>query len=89
MLAIVLSLTALPAYSSHLEGLGDAFTYQGRLIDSEAAADGLYDFSFTLYPAQGEGDPLGESPVELTGVEVIDGYFTVELDFGEVFDGRQ
>ena len=31
------------------EPVGTAFTYQGRLIDSNNAADGLYDFQFKLF----------------------------------------
>ena len=33
------------------EPMGTAFTYQGRLIDANNAADGLYDFQFKLYDA--------------------------------------
>ena len=85
---IVLSIALLPANFTHAEGIGTSFTYQGRLIDSEAAADGLYGFSFALYVSNEGGDPVAPEPIELKNVEVIDGYFTVELDFGEVFDGQ-
>ena len=33
--------------------LGTAFTYQGRLMDGEVAAEGTYDLRFTLYDADG------------------------------------
>ena len=67
--------------------VGTAFTYQGRLIDANSAADGLYDFAFKLYDANVGGGKVG-SDVNLAEVDVIDGYFTVELDFGsDVFDG--
>lgn len=66
--------------------LGNSFTYQGRLIDADQAADGLYDFQFKLFDAVSGGDKLG-SDVNKADVDVIDGYFTVELDFGNVFDG--
>ncbi|MHC4744325.1 MAG: tail fiber protein, partial [Planctomycetota bacterium] len=86
---IVLSVAVLLPGFAHGEGIGTAFTYQGRLIDGEATADGLYGFSFALYELAEGGDPVVAEPIELKNVEVIDGYFTVELDFGEVFNGRQ
>jgi len=68
--------------------MGTAFTYQGRLIDSNTAADGEYDFEFELYDAPFAGGQLG-STIDVNDLDVIDGYFTVELDFGsDVFDGN-
>jgi hypothetical protein len=61
--------------------VGTAFTYQGRLIDANVAADGLYDFQFKLYDTNSDGNKVG-TDVNLADVDVIDGYFTVELDFG-------
>ena len=61
--------------------MGTAFTYQGRLIDANSAADGLYDFQFKLYDANVAGAQKG-STISNGQVDVIDGYFTVELDFG-------
>jgi hypothetical protein len=69
------------------EPIGTAFTYQGRLIDANQVADGLYDFQFKLYDANSAGNKLGQD-VNKPEVDVIDGYFTVELDFGSVFDGN-
>jgi hypothetical protein len=69
------------------EPLGTAFTYQGRLIDANKAADGLYDFQFKLFDGEADGNQLN-SDVNTPDVDVIDGYFTVELDFGQVFDGN-
>ncbi len=66
---------------------GTTFTYQGRLFDGGSPADGVYDFRFTLYDAETEGEPVGE-PVVVEDQEVTDGYFTMALDFGPVFDGR-
>jgi hypothetical protein len=64
--------------------LGTAFTYQGRLIDANNAADGLYDLQFLVCVVDTNGNwPIGE--VNKPGVDVIDGYFTVELDFGDIF----
>jgi len=69
------------------ESTGTAFTYQGRLLDGGGVADDLYDFRFELYDAPTTGTQLGRI-IDVEGLDVIDGYFTVELDFGEgVFDG--
>ncbi len=84
-----LALTAAPLNLAQAERLGTEFTYQGRLIDAETAADGFFDFQFTLYAAAEGDDPIRVDPIELRNVEVIDGYFTVHLDFGEVFNGEQ
>ena len=67
------------------EPMGTAFTYQGRLVDANNAADGPYDFEFRLYDIGGL--PKGNT-VKADDVDVIDGYFTVQLDFGsDVFNG--
>jgi hypothetical protein len=67
--------------------LGAAFTYQGRLLDGDLAADGLYDMQLSLYDAQAGGSQKGQM-VAVEDIDVIDGYFTAELDFGSgVFDG--
>ena len=66
-----------------------AFTYQGRLIDGDKPADGLYDFQFKLFddPNVILGNQIGNN-VNQHDVDVIDGYFTVELAFRSgVFDG--
>jgi hypothetical protein len=67
-----------------------AFTYQGRLTEGGGAADGLYDLRFTLHdhPDRGVRARVGE-PYYADEVEVVDGYFTVLVNFGaEVFDGE-
>jgi len=68
--------------------MGTAFTYQGRLIDANNPADGLYDFQFKLYDANIVGAQKG-STLKVDQLDVIDGYFTMALDFGSgVFDGN-
>ena len=68
--------------------MGTAFTYQGRLIDANNAADGLYDLQFKLYDVNVAGTQKG-STINTGEVDVIDGYFTVSLDFGSgIFDGN-
>jgi hypothetical protein len=66
--------------------LGTAFTYQGRLDNTNGPVNGTCDFTFELYDAAGSGEPptggtlLGTDT--RTGVQANDGYFSVELDFG-------
>ena len=67
--------------------LGTAFTYQGQLIDANQTANGLYDFQFKLFDANSAGNQLG-TDINKPDVYVIDGYFTVELDYGNIFDGN-
>lgn len=56
-----------------------AFTYQGRLSDSAASANATYDLQFTLYDA---ADVTVGSSVVREDVQVTNGVFTVQLDFG-------
>lgn len=73
---------------SNAKLMGTAFTYQGRLIDTNSAADGLYDFQFRLYYGPTDVNQAGVT-VDVIDLDVIDGYFTAELDFGSaVFDGN-
>jgi len=65
--------------------LGTAFTYQGRLTDDGAPANGTYDLTFALYNDPTAGVQVGGT-VTKDDVSVNDGLFTVTLDFGNVFD---
>ena len=66
--------------------LGNAFTYQGRLLDDNIAADGFYDMQFKLFNAPTEGTQLGPTN-DADNFELIDGYFSIRLDFGsDVFN---
>lgn len=67
---------------------GTAFTYQGRLADAGAPADGTYDFQFRLFDAVTGGTQSGPSVVR-DDVPVTAGLFTVALDFGAVFAGSK
>ena len=67
-----------------------SFSYQGRLTEGGAPPTGTYDMKFRLYDAG--GNPQG-SPDTVTldspGVQVTNGVFTVQLDFGAgTFDGN-
>lgn len=64
-----------------------AFSYQGRLTDGGAPANGTYDLQFTLYNASSTAIP---SPLVREDVTVTNGIFTVQLDFGvSVFTNGQ
>lgn len=56
------------------------FTYQGRLTNTNGAASGNYDLQFALYDSV--GTQIG-SLVTVTNVPVVNGIFTVALDFGD------
>ena len=68
--------------------LGTAFTYQGQLKDGGSPADGPHEFEFSLWDDPNTGTQFGPS-LTFDGIganpppiDVIDGLFTVELDFG-------
>jgi hypothetical protein len=92
VLGVILGITAThanrpPAPPTSAQAvIGTAFTYQGRLSDGGATANGAYDFRFRLYDAAADGLQIGPT-VTQTGVLVSHGLFTATLDFGAVFDG--
>ena len=64
-----------------------AFTYQGQLDAGGVFVTGSYQFTFTLYDA-----PIGGNQVGLPSqqsIQVVNGLFTTDLDFGQVFNGTQ
>lgn len=61
-----------------------AFTYQGRLTDGGAPANGQYDFEFKLFNSSSVQQGI---TITSDNVQVDNGVFTVQLDFGNVFDG--
>ncbi|MHC4544917.1 MAG: hypothetical protein ACYSYL_10375 [Planctomycetota bacterium] len=86
ILVLAVGLMVCPVQLARAIPLGTAFTYQGRLIDANNIADGLYDFEFKLFNDPCTSGQLG-STIDINDLDVIEGYFTVELDFGGVFDG--
>lgn len=86
---LALGLIICQAKSSEAEPLGTAFTYQGLLYDGNSPAYGEYDLQFKLYDGSSDEANQVGSDVNAPEVDVFDGYFTVELDFGgSVFDGN-
>ncbi|MCH8333287.1 hypothetical protein IIC65_05090 [Candidatus Sumerlaeota bacterium] len=80
--AIATSLvTALVSEVVAQSPIGTAFTYQGRLTQSGALAEGGFDLRFILYNAEIGGAQVG-AIVMLEDVSVSGGRFSVELDFG-------
>jgi hypothetical protein len=80
------SIHTLAAGLSTSTPLGTAFTYQGHLSDGSSSADGSYDFRFRLFDSSSDGVQVGDTLTK-NAVSVVDGFFTVTLDFGNVFDG--
>jgi hypothetical protein len=79
LIAVLLSLAYLPAHAQ-----STAFTYQGSLEDAGVRANGLHDFRVLLYNMASGGVVVGP-PQCIDNVNVIDGVFTLQLDFGQVF----
>src|SRR5262245_10079019 len=57
------------------------FTYQGKLSNNSAPANGTYDMQFKLFDALTGGNQIG-APITNPTVAVDNGVFTVQLDFG-------
>jgi len=71
----------------HAAPPGTAFTYQGRLNEGGAPANGSYVFRFTVYDQAISGGTVGTN-ITISPVDVANGLFTVTLDFGGgVFTG--
>ena len=66
--------------------LGTAFTYQGRVTDGGAVANGTYEMRLALWDALAAGSQV--AIVTNTGVVVSNGLFTTTVDFGAgIFNG--
>lgn len=63
-----------------------SFTYQGELADAGQPATGVYDLRFRLFNLFTGGTQAGPT-LCAENVQVVNGRFTVELDFGPVFTG--
>jgi len=70
---------ALPA--AHAQSVGSAFTYQGELRAAGSPANAAYDFQFRLFNSAGGTTQVGPT-LTLAGVSLINGLFSVPLDFG-------
>jgi hypothetical protein len=75
------------------EATGNSVTYQGQLKNGGLPANGAYDIEFSLHN-DATGGVLVAGPIQFDGnglnadaVDVVNGLFSVGLDFGDVFDG--
>src|SRR4051794_29389332 len=67
---------------------GTAFTYQGQLRQTGVPVNGTCDLQFSLFDALTGGSQIGVTQAA-SGVTLVDGRFTVQLDFGgAAFDGN-
>ena len=80
----------LPVIRAFAEGTGglapatvlsDSFAYQGRLEQDGVPGSGNFDFEFSLFAVATGGTALVTLP-PLTNVPVINGLFSVQLNFG-------
>ncbi len=86
-LAIIFTWPAVSEAQWPPEPMGSAFTYQGHLYDANHVSNGEYDFEFKLFVDPCKTGPpyhIGD-PVTIYNLDVIDGYFTVELDFNHPY----
>ncbi|MHC4083941.1 MAG: tail fiber domain-containing protein [Planctomycetota bacterium] len=88
IVVLALGLMLSMAMVGKAEPMGTTWTYQGRVMDANNNADGLYDFQFKLFdgPNTLTAEQMGDT-IYVNDMDVIEGYFTVELDFGNVFTG--
>lgn len=84
--AIILSLVfALAAFGVPVD---TSWTYQGQLRRNGAGYTGVCNFQFSLWDAASAGTQQG-STQSINSVNVVNGLFTVTLDFPELFGGNQ
>jgi hypothetical protein len=64
---------------------GGTMTYQGKLSNANAAANGNYNLTFTFYETETGGTPFPKT-VSLSDVPVTNGIFSVRLDVASIFE---
>ena len=77
-ITIVIAAISFFCLNHSIQAQSSAFTYQGKLTDASFAANGQYDFQFSLYDSGGTLLAAGT----IGDVQVTAGIFTVNLDFG-------
>lgn len=85
--ALGATLLALPAAHAALPPASNAFTFQGRMLESDRPAAGPLEASFQLFASPlGLADPVSPRIVRTINFD-NQGRFTVVLDFGQTFNG--
>ena len=91
--ALAALVVLLPSPARAQTPLGTVFTYQGQLKQSGSPASGAFNMDFKLYDALTIGNQVGPT-LFFNGmfgnpppVSVTNGLFTVQLDFGAVYNG--
>ena len=85
--SVLVGLAALSAagiYASTALAQGTAFTYQGSLNEASAPANGKYDLRFRLFTDAAGNSQLGTTLCS-DDVDVVNGVFTTQLDFGQQY----
>jgi hypothetical protein len=95
LIAIVITLVSVsaaytasqqPRPQAAASPLGAGFTYQGQLRRGGSPANATCDFQFSLWDSAIGGVQQGSTQSK-TGINVVNGLFTVLLDFGNQFTG--
>lgn len=84
-LQITLLALIIAAVANFATAQTTAFTYQGRFTDTTVAqpTNGTYIMTFRLFDAASDGTQIPDSSTAvISSVNVINGIFTVKLDFG-------
>lgn len=74
-ITIVIAAISFFCLNHSIQAQSSAFTYQGKLTDASFAANGQYDFQFSLYDSGGTLLAAGK----IGDVQVTAGIFTVNL----------
>lgn len=87
LLGVLVSTVVATSFPASAEDT-HAFTYQGQLRDGGTNANGTYALTFKIYDAPGGGNQVGGT-VTAPSQLLVNGLFTVNLDFGDgVFTGE-
>lgn len=85
---ILSSALLVTVHSGIAASLGRVWTYQGQLKMGGVPVNGTADFEFELWDACAAGNLVAAALVQPSNVSVVNGLFTVPLDFGaNAFNG--